>query len=247
LIPKQFQGFGLVFGDGACSGNPGRGGWGTICVHPNGQVREFAGQELATTNNRMELRAVIEGIHRLKPSRAPLQIFTDSTYVIRGITQWIHGWRRKGWRTAEGRDVLNRELWEDLSRVVLAHGLPVTWNYVRGHAGYPGNERVDELAVAGSKDEKPVLFQGVIGEYPIDLWKLPESFAVPDSKKPGASSVAAFYLSWLDGTLQKHKTWAECEARVKGRSGAKFKKVATAEEAAQVADGWGAQYSDLIE
>lgn len=214
---------------------------------PTGQVREFAGAEAATTNNRMELRGAIEGIHRLRPCRVPLQVFTDSTYVIRGITQWIHGWRRNGWRTAEGRDVMNREFWEELSRIVLAHGHPVNWNYVRGHSGYPSNERVDELAVAYCKGEKIPLFQGIIDEYPVDLGKLPHAFGVPEAKKDRGSTGPAFYLSLLDGVLKKHKTWSDCEARVKGRSGAKFRKVATREEAAEVTQGWGIQYSDLIE
>ncbi len=238
MVSKQFQGDGLIFCDGACSGNPGRGGWGVICVFPQGLVREYAGGDAATTNNRMELRASIEGIRHLREARAPLQLFTDSTYVIKGITQWVHGWRRNGWRTAEGKDVLNRELWEELSRVTRDHGFPVHWNYVRGHAGIPGNERVDEIAVAMTQGIKPDLFQGVISDYPVDLGKLPDSFSVPDKRAKDPSG-PAFYLSLLDGVLERHTTWGECEARVKGRPGAKFKKVANPEEASEVARKWG--------
>lgn len=246
VIPVQFQGHALMFSDGACSGNPGPGGWGAICVTPRGEVQEIAGSERSTTNNRMELRGAIEGIRRLADTHAPLQAFTDSTYVIRGIRQWVHGWRRNGWKTAEGKDVLNRDLWEELIRVVQAHGHPVAWNYVAGHAGIPSNERVDEIAVAMSRGEKPFLFQGSISGYSVKIGILPSSFDLPEAKKRSGSAVKAFYLSLVDGKLERHVTWPECEARVKGRSGAKYKKVASEAEAMDIAESWGVRYTDLV-
>jgi ribonuclease HI len=247
VILKQFQGHALMFSDGACSGNPGPGGWAAICVSPEGQIVEMGGSDPATTNNRMEILGSIEGIRRLSKIKAPIQAFTDSTYVIRGITGWVFGWRRSGWKTAEGKDVLNRDLWEELSRVIQAHGHPVKWNYLRGHSGIPANDRVDALAVALSRGEKPQFFRGVMSEYPVDLADLPDSFELPDMKSPGSSKKAGFYLSWVNGELKRHTTWPECEAHVKGRSGAKFKKVTSEAEAREIAQGWGAKYTNLVE
>ncbi|MCX6106163.1 MAG: ribonuclease HI, partial [Proteobacteria bacterium] len=107
----------VIFTDGACSGNPGPGGWATIVVWPGGDVREFGGGEGDTTNNRMELMATIQGLEAVRSATETIILYTDSTYVIRGITQWVWGWRQRGWQTAEGNPVANRELWEELVRL----------------------------------------------------------------------------------------------------------------------------------
>ncbi len=143
----------IIFTDGACSGNPGPGGWAAILVSPLGKVREIGGSEAHTTNNKMELTATLEALRMLsavkKLSTKEIQLYTDSKYVIQGITQWVHGWKRNGWKTAEGKDVSNRELWIALDEMV--RGFQVEWLYVPGHSGFPGNERCDEIAVAYSK------------------------------------------------------------------------------------------------
>src|SRR5262249_60508466 len=137
----------VVFADGAAKGNPGPGGWGAIVVTPEGRVTELGGGTRHTTNNRMELTAAIEALRHLGPSVGPVAVHTDSSYVLRGIREWIHAWRRRGWRTAEGHDVQNRDLWERLAEAERRAGT-VTWHFVPGHGGIPGNERVDEIATA---------------------------------------------------------------------------------------------------
>ncbi|WP_298037940.1 ribonuclease HI [uncultured Desulfuromonas sp.] len=133
-----------IFSDGACSGNPGPGGWGTL-LRSGGRERELSGYEPRTTNNRMELIGAIEGLAALKrPCRVHLT--TDSQYVKKGITEWIDGWIKKGWKNSQKKDVANRDLWERLLEVSQKH--QVEWCWVRGHAGHPENERCDELARA---------------------------------------------------------------------------------------------------
>ena len=131
-----------IYTDGACSGNPGPGGWGAILLAPPHR-KELSGGDRETTNNRMELQAAIEALEALKyPSR--VQLYTDSIYVRDGITKWIDGWRRNGWRTAAKKPVKNVELWQRLDAAVQRH--KVEWHWVKGHAGHPENERADELA-----------------------------------------------------------------------------------------------------
>jgi ribonuclease HI len=135
----------VIYTDGACKGNPGPGGWGAW-LRWGGHEKELFGGEPATTNNRMELTAVIESLALLK-RRTPVAIYTDSEYVKNGITSWIHGWKKRGWRTAGNQPVKNIELWQRLDALVAAH--QVEWHWVRGHAGDPGNERADALANRG--------------------------------------------------------------------------------------------------
>ena len=131
-----------IFTDGACKGNPGPGGWGAI-LRANGKERELSGGEAPTTNNRMELMAAIEALKALRrPCR--VQLWTDSVYVRDGITKWIHGWRRNGWKTADRKPVKNAELWQALLDAAAPH--KVDWRWVKGHAGHPENERADKLA-----------------------------------------------------------------------------------------------------
>jgi ribonuclease HI len=131
-----------LFTDGACSGNPGPGGWGALLRY-RGHEKELSGGEPDTTNNRMELLAVINGLESLKRS-ARVRICTDSQYVMRGITEWIAGWKRRGWKTADRQPVKNVDLWRRLEAALAPH--QVEWEWVRGHSGHPENERVDQLA-----------------------------------------------------------------------------------------------------
>ena len=134
-----------VYADGACKGNPGPGGWGVL-LRAGGRERELHGGEPATTNNRMELTAVIRALESLE-GRRRVRLYTDSQYVQKGITEWIHDWKRRGWRTADKKPVKNVDLWMRLDE--LAHGHDVEWHWVRGHAGHPENERADALANKG--------------------------------------------------------------------------------------------------
>jgi ribonuclease HI len=134
-----------IYTDGACKGNPGPGGWGAW-LRSGTHEKELWGGERLTTNNRMELTAVIEALGALrKPSR--VAVYTDSAYVKNGITQWIHGWKQRGWRTADKQPVKNIELWQKLDALAEQHR--VSWHWVKGHAGDPGNERADQLANRG--------------------------------------------------------------------------------------------------
>ena len=134
-----------IWSDGACRGNPGPGGWGAL-LRANGVEKELYGGEAGTTNNRMELMAAIRGLEALKrPSR--VRLYTDSIYVMKGITAWIHAWKRKGWRTADKKPVKNEDLWRELDRLAAQHR--VEWQWVKGHSGHPENERADQLANKG--------------------------------------------------------------------------------------------------
>jgi ribonuclease HI len=134
-----------IYSDGACRGNPGPGGWGVL-LRSNGAEKELYGGEAQTTNNRMELMAAIRALEALKrPSR--VKLYTDSIYVMKGITTWIHAWKRKGWRTADKKPVKNDDLWRQLDELRNRH--EIEWHWVKGHAGHPENERADELANRG--------------------------------------------------------------------------------------------------
>ena len=134
-----------IYADGACKGNPGPGGWGVL-LRADGREREMCGGEALTTNNRMELAAVIEGLLSLK-ERSQVRVYTDSQYVQKGISEWIHSWKRRGWLTADKKPVKNVDLWKRLDEISRAHD--VEWHWVKGHAGHPENERADELANKG--------------------------------------------------------------------------------------------------
>ena len=146
--------------DGACSGNPGPGGWGALLRFEDGSVEEFGGHEPATTNNRMELQAALALLERLKqlPRHPDLTLRTDSKYLIDGLGSWIKGWKRKGWKTAAGKPVLNQDLWKALDQARL-EDVPLA--YVKGHSGDPDNERVDRIAVAYSHNREPDLAAAV--------------------------------------------------------------------------------------
>lgn len=136
-----------IFTDGACSGNPGPGGWGVLIVDGDKRT-ELSGGESPTTNNRMEMLAVIEALKATKNARA-VRIHTDSQYVKNGISDWIKGWKRNGWKTAARKPVKNQDLWIELD--ALASGRNIEWRWLRGHAGHPGNERADALARKGAR------------------------------------------------------------------------------------------------
>jgi len=132
----------VIYTDGACSGNPGPGGWGSVLMY-NGHRRELSGGEAETTNNRMELMAVIRALETLKRP-CDVVLYTDSTYVMKGITEWLAQWKRRNWRTADRKPVKNVELWQRLEQAADRHQMD--WRWVRSHTGIPENERADELA-----------------------------------------------------------------------------------------------------
>jgi ribonuclease HI len=235
----------VVFTDGAAKGNPGPGGWGAIIVTPDGEVTELGGRAAErTTNNRMELTGAIQALSALRGVPGPLSIYTDSTYLIQGIRAWIFGWRKRHWKTAAGGDVLNRDLWEALDDLVSARGKrAVEWHYVRGHAGIPGNERVDEIADGLAQGEEITLYRGPLSGYAHAVLDLPSDTNVPQrTSSPGIresrTKTPYCYLSVVDGELARHSTWAECERRVKGRAGARFKKAMSQADEATILREW---------
>lgn len=134
-----------IYTDGACKGNPGPGGWGALLQYKGRELELFGGED-NTTNNRMELQAVIEGLSALK-RRSQVLLVTDSKYVMQGMQQWLAGWKKRGWKTASKQPVKNQDLWQQLDALVQQHD--VQWQWVAGHTGHPGNERADDLANKG--------------------------------------------------------------------------------------------------
>jgi ribonuclease HI len=147
-----------IYTDGACSGNPGPGGWGVVIYFADGTLHELGDKEPQTTNNRMEMQAAIAALEFLAAfgQTQSVTLFTDSEYVKNGITQWIKGWKKKGWKTSTGKPVLNPDLWQQLDAL---NSPQVVWQYVRGHAGNVGNERCDAIARAFSTGQTPHLQQ----------------------------------------------------------------------------------------
>jgi ribonuclease HI len=226
-----------IFTDGSSRGNPGPGGWGAIIVFNDQfsstnnseikneklKIKELGGREEHTTNNRMELTAVIGALSFLivlKIENCELKIYSDSSYVINGITKWVFGWQKNGWITATKNPVENRDLWEKLFS--LSQNFKIHWHRIDGHVGVPGNERCDEIATNFADGEKPILFDGDLEQYKIDIFSIKENLQIK-SKKSKNNAKAYSYVSMVDKKIEIHKTWAECEKRVKGKR-AKYKK-----------------------
>ncbi len=227
-----------IFSDGSSRGNPGPGGWGAIVTDCE-KVVELGGGEKYTTNNRMELLGAINALTSLGGSTSKLEgviINTDSSYVINGITKWVYGWQKNGWKSSLKEDVVNRDLWEKLIEV--SKGLKIKWNYVGGHIGVPGNERCDVIATSFADGEKTELFKGKLSDYEHDLDDI-KGCAVKTKKKSSNKGKAHSYLSLVHGVLKIDKTWAECEKRVKGIKGdVKFKKATSLEEEKEILNEW---------
>lgn len=230
----------IIYTDGACSGNPGPGGWGAIVLDSNDQVVELGGGEPGTTNNRMEMSGALEALRFINEKPGHITIYTDSTYLIRGITQWAWGWRKNNWKTSSGGEVSNKDLWQELTAVLAILENPkISWQYVRGHRGTAGNERCDEIAVAFSKGKRAFLFRGEFSSYEHDIKSPPPVEELPAMHKASEKKAALSYLSVIGGKLEKHKDWASCERRVKGQSGAKFKKAMNPAQENEILASWG--------
>jgi ribonuclease HI len=185
-----------LYTDGACSGNPGPGGWGTVAYFDDGSCHEFGGRDGATTNNRMEMQAAISALQFFASTKQTTQcvLYTDSEYLIKGITQWVKGWKKKGWKTAAGKAVLNQDLWETLDllngQVQSQTKVPVSWQHVRGHSGNVGNERCDTIARAFSSGQPPHLRQRSTMEIaPSLVAQLPSKSVTPIPSPPDVQIV----------------------------------------------------------
>lgn len=213
-----------IFSDGASKGNPGRGGYGAVIAREQ-TVTEVGGFKERTTNNEMELRAVIEALKLVQDSDTTCEIYTDSKYVVEGSTGWVFGWLKNGWKTKADSDVLNKELWQEL--LPLLQKTKIEWNRVPGHVGIIGNERADTIASDFAANGTFDLYTGSKQEYGFDISDTSydkEKAAARSASKKRSSQKAYSYISMVDGVVQTHQTWGECEKRVKGKSGTRFKK-----------------------
>ena len=218
-----------VFTDGASRGNPGPGGWGAVVsiVRPDeSRVVELGGAEANTTNNRMELTAAVETLrhltaYKLLSGACELNLYTDSRYLIHGVTRWMEGWKNQNWRTARKQPVERSDLWKELDR--LLDQCSVSWHHVRGHSGLVGNERADAIATAYADAGAPHLYSGPRASYPYDIesrtYEAPKRKTNERKGKPAHS-----YVSMVGGEIRTHRNWADTKERVNGVSGARYKK-----------------------
>lgn len=244
----------IIFTDGASKGNPGPGGWAAVVVGSpslartgaskgEGEVTELGGSEKETTNNRMELTAVIEAIAFLEIetsdvdfSPQPINVYTDSSYVLKGAQSWLKGWLKNDWKTKAKDEVLNKDLWQRLA--VVMEGKEIAWHLVKGHVGIAGNEQCDKIATAFADGRNPKLYSGLLSDYPVkNILEIKHD--ISEHKKRSASksrsrATAYSYISKVDGKIEIHKTWAETEKRVKGAKGALYKKALSSEEEAEI-------------
>lgn len=212
----------IIFTDGSSRGNPGPGGWGAIVLNDDTAI-ELGGREDSTTNNRMELMAVISALESVSQEH-DITLYTDSAYVLNGATRWVKGWEKNNWKTSTKDDVLNRDLWERL--VEAKQHKVIDWQLVKGHAGTPANERCDVIATSFADKSPVLLYNGSRERYGVDISIALKSGSKSKSK---SKSKAYSYVSMVDGEIKVHKTWEECKARVHGVN-AKYKKAVSPED-----------------
>ncbi len=232
----------IIFTDGSSLGNPGPGGWGALLAYPKlDELIELGGTKLTTTNNEMELTAIVSALSYAVNSSTHIHLYTDSQYAINGVTKWMYGWAHNGWKTKSGEDVKNKELFQSLYSLIGDRGKDnITWHHVRGHVGVPANERVDDIARLLAEGTNVKMYRGKISEYPTpNILSLPskaEQEAVAKKKK--SSGKAYSYLAIVNGQFAEFDTWAECQQYVTGRQ-AKFKKATSEEHRSEIMAEWG--------
>lgn len=243
----------IIFTDGASRGNPGPGGWGAVIVHDEDHVIEIGGHVDDTTNNRMELTAVIGGLmycNRINEWKDAATILTDSKYVRDGATKWVHGWVSGGWVTKNGTAVKNKELWKDLYD--LTKTFELQWKLLPGHSGVYGNKRADAIATGFADEEDIKLFDGSLQKYndlyDIDLLDISvdeEKIEARKKKSSRSRKDAYSYLSLVDGDAKRHETWEETKRHVSGQSGAKYRKTISEEDEQAILEDWGVDPESL--
>lgn len=235
-----------IYTDGSARGNPGPAGWASIIMdHVKGSVVELGGRFDMATNNRMELLAVhdtLAYIEQKKMYDTDITFFIDSSYVQKGVTLWMYGWERNEWKTKDGGDVLNQDLWQEIFFLVfrLKRQVKITFEKIAGHAGHFGNEQADRVATSFADKKPTLLYKGSLDTYAgYCEGFVPEKKKTPSSAKtPSASSKktgkAYSYVSYVGGQIFTDADWKTCEARVKGKSHVRYQKVFSAEEEARV-------------
>lgn len=228
-----------IFTDGASKGNPGKGGYGAV-ISDGETVIELGAYNECTTNNEMELQAVVEALKALDSTTKQVAIYTDSKYVVEGATGWVFGWLKNNWQTKAKTDVLNKALWQEL--LPLLNTYEIEWHKVPGHVGIVGNERADTIASGFAQKGTFTLYNGLLSDYGYDIsdtsYDVAKAKARSDARKR-QSQKAYSYVSMLDGVVQTHQTWSECEARVKGKKGTRFKKSLDAGNEAEIIKDFG--------
>lgn len=245
-----------IFTDGASRGNPGPGGFGAVIAvsckllavreeKPNQTcVVEIGGREEHTTNNRMELRAAISAPSflsslKIKDKGLRIVLYSDSSYLINGITRWIHGWQKNRWQTKNKKNVENRDLWEQL--LDISRNKEIRWQHIEGHVGIAGNSRADEIATAFADGKKPALYEGTLEHYPLKhILDIAHDRGLAREKRVNQTrsrAKAHSYVSMVDGRVETHQTWTECEARVKGKH-ARYRKVFSPDEERRLIAEW---------
>lgn len=240
----------IIFTDGACSGNPGPGGWAYLVYFiENNHIIEAGGPQPNTTNNQMEMEAAYQALKYVETFSGlnSIEIFSDSKYLIQGVTEWISGWKKKGWKKSNGEDVLNQAFWLKLETQInrVSGFAQIKWKYVPAHSGIPSNERVDKISVEFSLGSLPKLQTGSpdqLGYDPLADSQYSNSLIQKKNSNEIYLEQGKFqqplYLTLIDGVLQEHKTWVECEQRVKGVRQAKYKKVKSQGEYDSVLKSW---------
>jgi len=218
----------IIYTDGAARNNPGKAGWGVVIVDPEKRhVIELGGASPYATNNQMELTGAIKALEYVSLHKdyvgQKIALYTDSSYVIRGMKQWVHNWQKNGWQTSQKKDVENVRLWQDL--LGLSQGKDMEWLYVPGHSGVPLNERADVIATQFADHKPEKLFSGGLDSYAYDVRV---SKIVKRTTSKQKTSKTGYYIVVQQGEVSRYETWAACELVVKGAKNIRFKKVADA-------------------
>ncbi len=212
----------IIFTDGSSRGNPGPGGYGAILIlKDENRVYELGGRDPKTTNNRMELLAVIEALKKTENDIEETEVHTDSSYLINGITKWVKNWQKNNWKTKEKKDVLNKDLWRKLLEVT--KDKKIKFKHIAGHAGIAGNERADTIATSFADNNPVKLYRGALENYSKDILNFAKTKTSTSESSKSKSGKAYSYVSIVSGKIETHKTWEECEKRVFGKN-AKFRK-----------------------
>jgi ribonuclease HI len=238
----------VIFSDGSSLGNPGPGGYGALIISSKlGEVIELGGSKQTTTNNEMELVAIVSALTYVAYNQETVHIFTDSSYVINGATSWMYGWKAKGWRKKDGEEVKNRFHWETLYSLIEDRGKDsINWHHVPGHVGIAGNERVDDIAREFAQGTDVDLYRGTKDDYPLSTILHVDIDTTAELQKSHRKARAHSYLSVIDGVVQRHRTWADTEARVKGHK-AQYKKAISPEHEVEILKEWGYTPDDINE
>ncbi len=233
----MFQNFSFfVFIDGSSLGNPGPGGWGALLIaREENQIAEIGGSKKNSTNNEMELEALVQSLSFLRGNSGNILFFSDSRYLVQAMSIWLDGWRKNGWRRKDGKEIKNLSLWKKISSLLEERGKnTVFFIHIPSHVGIFGNERVDKIAQSFAKGESIELYQGTFKKYPFRdkllLPSLEEIYTKKSQKRRRKDKQKCYYLSFQNGKVTRYENWEECKKHVLGKKGIRYKKICSKEE-----------------